>query len=236
MSGHSKWSKIKHKKGAADQKRGANFTKLGNAVTVAARKGGDPEMNFSLRIAIDKAKSENLPKDNIERAIRRGTGELDGVQLEENTYEGFGPGKIGTIIETLTDNKNRTVAEIKHTLDKSGGSLGGPGTVMWMFNRLGSLTINKEGVNKDELELKAIDAGAEDIEDNEEEIIIYTKPEELQKVKESLEKEDIKIESAEIEFIAKEKKETNEELDEKLQKFFDILDENGDITNYYTNI
>ncbi len=236
MSGHSKWSKIKHKKGAADQKRGANFTKLGNAITVAAKKGGDPEMNFSLRIAIDKAKSGNLPKDNIERAIKRGTGELGGAQLEENTYEGFGPGKIGIIIETLTDNKNRTVAEVKHTLDKSGGSLSGPGAVMWMFNRLGVLITNKEGVDKDELELKAIDAGAEDIEDDEEEMTIYTKPEELQKVKENLEKENIKIESAEIEFIAKEKKETTDELDEKLEKFFDILDENGDITNYYTNI
>lgn len=253
MSGHSKWSKIKHKKGAADQKRGANFTKLGNAITVAARKGGDPGMNFSLRMAIDKARSGNLPKDNIERAIKRGTGELDGVQLEENTYEGFGPGKIGIIIETLTDNKNRTVAEIKHVLDKSGGSLGGPGTVMWMFNKYGVLTINKESleIDKDELELKSIDAGAKDIEENEQEIVILTKPEELQKVKENLEEnKNVKIESAEIQFIAKEKlvrrstgvangeggKEINIELDKKLEKFFGILDENGDITNYYTNM
>ncbi|MFH1610319.1 MAG: YebC/PmpR family DNA-binding transcriptional regulator [Patescibacteria group bacterium] len=250
MSGHSKWSKIKHKKDAADQKRGASFTKLGNAITLAAKKGGDPEMNFSLRLAIDSAKSANLPKDNIERAIKRGTGELGGAQLEENTYEGFGPGKIGIIIETLTDNKNRTVAEIKHTLDKNGGSLGGPGTVVWMFDRLGILNIKKDGLDKDELELKAIDAGAEDIQDDEEYIVIYTKPEELQKVKENLEKENIKIKSAEIEYIAKEKlvrrstgvvsgeggKEANEELEEKLQKFFDILDENEDIMNYYTNV
>lgn len=136
MSGHSKWAKIKHKKGVADAKRGAIFTKLGNAATIAARQGGgDPEINFSLRLAIDKAKAGNVPKDNIERAIKRGTGELGGVNLEEITYEGFGPNKIPIIIECLTDNKNRTVAEIKHILDKNGGSLSGQGSVMWMFER-----------------------------------------------------------------------------------------------------
>ncbi|MBU4360663.1 YebC/PmpR family DNA-binding transcriptional regulator [Candidatus Parcubacteria bacterium] len=167
MSGHSKWAKIKHKKGVVDAKRGAIFTKLGNAATIAARQGGgDPEINFSLRLAIDKAKAGNVPKDNIERAIKRGTGELGGASLEEITYEGFlslpkqssgfaqagGPGKIGIIIETLTDNRNRTVAEIKHILDKNGGSLGGQGTVMWMFEHNKSAEIKFVAKNKIEVD------------------------------------------------------------------------------------
>jgi len=135
MSGHSKWATTKHKKEAIDKKRGALFTKLGNAITIAARQGSDLETNFSLRLAIDRAKAANMPKENIERAIKRGAGEIEGAQLEEIIYEGFGPGKISIIIETLTDNKNRTVSEIKHILDKSGGTMAGQGSVMWMFER-----------------------------------------------------------------------------------------------------
>lgn len=244
MSGHSKWSKIKHKKGVADAKRGAVFTKLGNAITVAAKKGGsDPDMNFSLRLAIEKAKQGNMPKENIERAIKRGTGKGNGASLEEIIYEGFGPNKIPIIIQCLTDNKNRTVSEIKHILERYGGSLAGPGSVMWQFQRLGALTINSKQPtinNIEELELQLIDAGAEDVEVDEEEIIVYTKPEDLQKVKENIEKLSrklgIKIDSADIEFVPKNKKDISDKEGEKAQKLFDALDEHDDVSNYYTNL
>lgn len=247
MSGHSKWHKIQHKKGANDAKRGAIFTKLGNAVTVAAKMGGgDPDMNFSLRLAIDRAKAANMPKDNIERAIKRGTGEGGGATLETVTYEGFlpagrhgGPNQIPIIIEALTDNKNRTVSEVKHILEKNGGSMAGPGSVMWMFQRLGALTINNQQPTKnnlEELELELIDAGAEDVQVEDEEILIYTKPEELQKVKENIEKLGIQIESASIEYVAKEKVDISDEQGEKIQKLFDALDENDDVGDYYTNL
>ncbi|MFC1622441.1 YebC/PmpR family DNA-binding transcriptional regulator [Patescibacteria group bacterium] len=251
MSGHSKWSKIKHKKGAADAKRGAIFSKLGNAITVAAKQGGaDSDMNFSLRLAIDKAKSSNMPKENIERAVKRGSGEGSGGPLEEIMYEGFLPGqsndgqRIAILIECLTGNKNRSVTEIKNILNKSGGSLANSGAVNWMFEKKGIITINKK--LDDELELQLIETGAEDIEQNKDEIIVYTKPENLQKVKESLDQKNILITSADIEFVAKEpvrrslgeggKKEILQEQAEKLQKIFDLLDESDDITNYYTSI
>lgn len=243
MSGHSKWTQIKHKKGTADQKRGNLFTKLGNAITVAARQaGGDVEVNFSLRLAVDKAKAFNMPKENIERAIKRGTGELAGEKLEEVTYEGFGPGKVALVIECLTPNKNRTVSEIKHILEKQGGTLAGPGAVRWMFEKRGVITINKKQltINKDEVELKLIDAGADDIEEGEEEIVLYAKSENLQKVKENLEKEaegwDIEINSAGLELVAKEKIEVTDEINEKLEKLFEELDEHQEVSSYYTNL
>lgn len=239
MSGHSKWSKIKHKKGAADAKKGVIFTKLGNAITIAAKQGGDdPETNFSLRLAMDKAKQANMPKDNIERAIKRGMGELGGGQLEEVVYEGFlsgGSDKIPIIIQGLTDNKNRAVSEIKNILEKSGGSLAGQGSVMWQFEKRGVINFGEIKLDN-ELELKLIDAGAQDIEENNEEIIIYTKAEDLQKVKENLDKQNIEVKSAELQFVAKEKIDISDEVGEKIQKLFEQLDENDDVTNYYTNI
>ncbi len=241
MSGHSKWAQIKHKKGVADQKRGMLFTKLGNAITVAARQGGgDPDLNFTLRLAIEKARAANMPKENIERAIKRGTGELAGESLEEVTYEGFGPDKVAFIIKCLTDNKNRTVNEIKYILEKNGGSLAGPGSVMWMFKNLAVLTINKEQplINKniDELELELIDLGVEDVKNNNQEIVVYTKPEDLKKVKEDLENKGVKIESAEIKFVPREKIETSNEVREKLKKLFEELDGHQDVSSYYTNL
>ena len=241
MSGHSKWSQIKRQKGTADQKRGALFTKLGNVITIAAKEmGGNPESNFKLRLAIDKAKSANMPKDNIERAIKRGTGELAGAQIEEIVYEAFGPQGIALIIETLTDNKNRTASEVKHIITKYGGRLGGPNSVIWMFERKGVVrTMNSElktlNLEVEAVELKAIDLGATDVKEDEDSLIIYTKPEDLQKVKEALE-EEIKIEYAELEHIAKDQiKIENESTKLTLEKIFNDLDENEDVNNYYTN-
>lgn len=243
MSGHSKWATTKRRKGAVDQKRSNVFTKLTNGITVAARKGGsDPAMNFSLRLAIDRAKEANMPKENIERAIKRGSGELAGEYLEEVAYEGFGPGKIAIIIECLTPNKNRTVSEIKHILEKHGGALAGPGAVAWMFEKKGVITINKKllTINKDALELKIIDVGVDDIEEDEEEIVVYTKPENLEKVKENLDKEavdwGIKIESANQELVAREKVEVADEINEKLNALFEELEEQQEVSEYYTNL
>jgi len=244
MSGHSKWSKIKHKKGAADSKKGAVFTKLGNAITVAAKAGGgDADMNFNLRLAMDKAKQANMPKENIERAIKRGTGELSGQSPEETTYEGFAAGKIPIIIECLTDNKNRTVSEIKHILEKNSGAMAGPGSVMWQFEKKGCLSASAKAMadklrvnNNEDLELKLIDFNIEDIQINNDEVIIYTKPEQLQQVKQNLENQGIKIESTGIEFVAKEKIEVSNEQGEKISKLFEELDEQQDVSNYYTNI
>jgi len=234
MSGHSKWSTIKRQKGAADAKRGALFTKLGNAITIAAKEGGgDIDSNFSLRLAIDKAKSANMPKDNIERAIKRGTGELDdGKKIEDITYEGFGPDGIAFMIEALTDNRNRTSSSMKHILTKYGGSLGGPNSVAWMFNQIGIIRINK--INED-LELELIDAGATDIKKDEDGVAVFTKPNDLKKVKSFLEQKQINVEYAEIEQIPKDSVNISDEIKEKLEKIFAELDEDGDVNNYYTN-
>jgi len=234
MSGHSKWAKIKRQKASADAKKGNIFTKLANNITIAAKKGGDPEMNFSLRLAIDKAKESNMPKENIERAIKRGTGELGGATVEELTYEGFGPAKSAFIIETLTDNKNRTAAEIRHLFTKHGGSLG---NVAWNFNRFGVVRISKGNTpNNENFELELIDAGADDIQKEEEGITILTPMENLQKLKNFLDSKNIKTESAEIEYIAKEEKQISDEDKTKIEKFIEDLDENEDVNNYYTDV
>ena len=234
MSGHSKWHQIHRQKGATDAKRGALFTKLGNNITVAAKiGGGDPDANFRLRLAIDQAKSSNMPKENIERAIKRGTGELnDGKKIETVNYEGYGPEATAFIIEVLTDNRNRTSASIKHLLSKFGGSLAGPGSVAWMFEQKG--VIRTDDITE-ELELTLIDAGVRDIIRDEDGTTVYTKPGDLKKIKDLLEQFKITIEYAETEQIAKDKKIVSEEQKEKLQKLFDELDENEDVSNYYTN-
>ncbi|MFA6255225.1 MAG: YebC/PmpR family DNA-binding transcriptional regulator [Patescibacteria group bacterium] len=233
MSGHSKWATTKRQKGAADVKRGAIFTKLGNAITVAAKLGGgDPESNFRLRLAIDLAKSANIPKDNIERAIKRGTGELGGGIIESITYEGFGPFGTAFIIEALTDNRNRSSSSIKHTLTKYGGSLGVSGSVGWLFEQKGVLRIKK--IN-DELELELIDVGLQDFAIEEDGVTIYTAPTDLKKVKDFLEKKEIAVEYAEIEQVAKEKKQLSPEEKEKLEKLYAELEDNEDVNNYYTN-
>ncbi len=237
MSGHSKWSQIKRKKGVADVQRGKIFSKVAKMISVAAREGGDPEMNSKLRMAIEKAREVNMPRDNIERAIKRGTGEVKGVKIEEISYEAYGPGGIALIIEVATDNKNRTLSEIKHILSRFGGRLGESGSVKWMFSRKGVIECEISGdKNKNDLELLIIDAGAEDIKKKGEILEIYTKEGELDKVKENLESQGIKIKSASLDWIAKdsvtiEDKKTKEQL----EKLFEALDEQEDVQEIYSN-
>jgi YebC/PmpR family DNA-binding regulatory protein len=187
MSGHSKWSTIKRQKGVNDAKRGQAFTRLSNAITIAVRSGGsaDPNFNFKLRLAIDAARSANMPKDNIDRAISRASGKMAG-EMDEAVYEGFAPGGVSVIVETATDNNQRTVSEVKSTFDKNGGSLGVPGAVSYQFEQKGLIMVQKNNKSLDDLFLIAAEAGAEDVEDAEEEVAIYTKPEALNTVRESL--------------------------------------------------
>lgn len=237
MSGHSKWSKIKRQKAVTDAKKGALFTKHSRAITIAAKEGGNPDLNFKLRLAIDAAKSAGVPKDTIERAIKKGTGEdKEGVQLEEVIYEGFGPSGIAVLISVVTDNKNRTVSNIKHILNKYGGSLGGSGSVIWMFERKGVIRIDREKLKDFDVLDFALEVDVEDYKKEDNEIILYTTPEKLQKVQENIKNKKIEIKDAGIEFIAKESvKITDESTKEKLEKLFEELDEDADVSNFYTN-
>lgn len=241
MSGHSKWSKIQHKKGAADAKRGNIFTKLTKMITVAAREGGgDPEMNFSLRMAIEKAKSANVPKDNIERAIKRGTGELkDGAEIQEVIYEGFGPNGVAFLVETLTDNTNRTVSEVKNIFSKQGGSLGGPGSVQWQFEQKGVVRFmagKKAQISDwDSVQLELMDAGVEDIKDSEEGVELMSSRENFQKMLEAVQKFNIEPDDSGLEWIAKETVELDEETSSKVEKLYNALDESDDVREVYTN-
>ena len=236
MSGHSKWATTKRQKAVVDAKKGAIFTKLGKLIAIAARKGHDPTVNFSLRLAMDKARQANMPKDNIERAIKRGTGELAGAQIEELIYEGLGPAKAQFIVKVLTDNKNRTAAEIRHLFSDSGGSLG---AVMWNFELKGIIVISSDQLaktNQENFELELIDQGAEDIITETEGLTVYTKPEDLQKTKQFLETKNIATESAEIEYVAKNSLELSGEDKDKVRKFIDELENNEDVSDYYTNV
>ena len=211
MSGHSKWSVIKRAKGVTDARRSQVFTKLGHAITVAARLGGpDPDMNFRLRLAIEKAKAASLPKDNIDRAIAKGAG-TDGKQIEEVTYEGFGPGGVALVIQTITDNRNRTGAEVRNVFARAGGSLGESGSVAWNFDSRGLISVVSNGQDSDEVALYAIDAGAEDVQVGDDTIEVYTAPGDLEKVKKALEDHKLKVESAESARVPK----TTVQLDEK---------------------
>jgi len=231
MSGHSKWSKIKRKKGASDAKKSASFTKLANIISVAARNGGDPEMNFKLRMAIDLAKTFSLPKENIDRAIKKGTGELAGNQIEEIIYEGFGPDGIALILEIVTDNKNRTSADVRHILAKHGGNLGGPGTTMWMFSQKGVITLDLDKLSEN-LQLELIDAGAEDINITDG-ITIYTSVEVFETVKKKVEELNLSILESNFEYVAKDLVKPTKE--ENLLKLFEALDESDDVANFYSN-
>lgn len=234
MSGHSKWATIKRAKAITDAKRGAVFTKLGNLITIAAReKGGDPNANFSLRMAIEKAKAANMPKENIERSIKRGTGELAGEQIEELIYEGFGPIKSQFIVKSLTDNKNRSAANIRHLFTKDGGSLG---SVIWNFEQKGVIRISDIGYRISDIELDLIDAGVQDVLKEEEGITLFTKIEDLQKVKKFLEDKQIKTETADIEYVARETQSVKGEDKEKIDKFIQELEDSEDVADYYTNV
>jgi YebC/PmpR family DNA-binding regulatory protein len=236
MSGHSHFATIKHKKGVADEKRGKAFSKMARVISVAAKEGGgDPDSNYKLRMVIDQARGINMPKDNIERAIKKGTGELAGEKLEAVTFEAYGPGKIAIIIEGITDNKNRTLGEVKQILIKYNGKLAGEGSVRWMFERKGAIIIDGSQKPKEELELIAIDAGAEDILEHDDGFIdIYTKPEDLEKVKKNLEEKEIKIESSSLDWVAKEKVTT--ENKESCEKLFEALDDNDAVQDIYSNL
>jgi len=237
MSGHSKWATTKRAKAVTDAKRSAVFTKIANLITIAAReKGGDPNVNFALRLAIDKAKVANMPKDNIERAIKRGTGELGGEIIEELIYEGFGPANSQFIIKCLTDSKNRTASNIRHIFSKFGGSMG---TVSWNFEQKGVIRIAKENLgskNIDDMELELIDAGADDILKEDEGITIFTKVNDLQEVKKFLDNQNIIAESAQIEYVAKEEQVLSEDEKKKVEDFIETLEDNEDVNDYYTNV
>jgi len=241
MSGHNKWSKIKHKKGKTDQARSSMFTKAGRLITVAAREGGgDPEMNFSLRLAIQKAKSVNMPKDNIERAIKSGTGELkDGSVIEEIIYEGFGPHGIAFLIESVTDNKNRSVGEIKHALTRHGGSLGGPGSVQWQFERKGIIRFTSEKKSQindwDDFQLSLMDAGAEDIIDEEEGVEIVSSVENFQETLKVFEQSGVEPDDSGLEWTAKDTVSLDDSASEKVSNVYDTLDELDDVRAVYTN-
>lgn len=237
MSGHSKWNNIRVKKGAADAKRAQNFTKLARVITVAVKKGGpDQKFNFALRLAVDRAKEANVPKDNIERAIKKGTGELAGEEIVQNRYEGFGPGGTAIIVDTMTDNPNRTVADLKHVFSKNGGNLGG--SVAWQFDMKGVIHLVGEAarVQDENWMLSAIEAGIDDAQSEENDLIILTPPNKLQAVKEWLEQTGLKVESAQITMLAKERISVPEgETKELLQKLLDLVEEMDDVEKVYHN-
>ena len=233
MSGHSKWSKIKHKKGTADQKKGQLFSKLSKQITIAARDGGDPVMNFKLRIAIDQAKNSEMPKDNIQRAIDEATG-VDAGQIEPVTYEGYGPFGTAFIIEAATDSKNRTTSNIRHLLEKYGGSLGQKNSVVWNFESKGVILIEKAG-DTSELELAAIDAGAEDVEVSEEGLAISIAPLKLLSIKKNLAQQGARIVSAEVVMEAKNKVNLDEGQKKKVQALYDDLSSDDDVIMVHTS-
>ena len=236
MSGHSKWSSIKHKKGALDAKRGKIFTKLIKEITVAARiGGGDPDGNPRLRTAILAAKGQNMPGDNITRAIKKGTGELEGVQYEEVIYEGYGPGGAAIFLAAMTDNKNRTVSEIRAALGKAGGNLGENGCVAWMFEQKGLITVKKESKDEDELMELAIDAGADDMQTVDGYYEITTAIESFEYVRTTLEESSITIETSEVTRIPANMVAVDEKKGKALLKLMDILDDHEDIQKAYSN-
>ena len=236
MSGHNKWSKIKRKKGANDARRGALFTKLIREITVAAREGGgDPEYNARLRLSVDTAKSNSMPAENIERAIKKGTGELEGVNYEEITYEGYGPGGVALFIECLTDNTNRTVADVRHALTKFDGSLGTDGSVAWQFDRKGVFTIDASRYTEDSVFEAAIDAGAEDVTDYGEEVVVTAEPAEFLGVQAGLEQSGIEVISAELTRIAKNEMAVTGKDAVKLVKLLHWLDDLDDVQKVHSN-
>ena len=235
MSGHSKWSSIKHKKGAADAKRGKLFTKLVKEIIVAAREGGgNQEMNPRLRLAITTARNNNMPNSNIEKAIKKGTGELEGVKYESYTYEGYGHNGVAIIVETLTDNKQRTVSDIRYILSKFGGNLAENGAVSWMFEPKGRIEIAKEDVDEDELMMAALDAGAEDFSNENENYEIFTAFSDLHTVHKILEENGYQIERAEQTRIPKNTVNADN-VAEKLLKLLDQLEDNDDVQKVYAN-
>jgi YebC/PmpR family DNA-binding regulatory protein len=236
MSGHSKWSTIKHKKGAADKKRGKIFTKLIKEITVAARMGGgDIEANPRLRQAVAAAKAQNMPKENFERAIKKGTGELEGVSYEEIVYEGYGPGGVAVMVECLTDNRNRTIADVRYMFSKAGGNVGTDGCVAWMFDKKGLIAVAKDAVDEDTLMEVALDAGAEDIKDEGDVFEVITDPGDFEAVQAAVDKAGIAYEMAEITRLPQTMTEVSGKEAEQMVRFMEALDDCDDVQKFYTN-
>jgi YebC/PmpR family DNA-binding regulatory protein len=236
MSGHSKWSTIKHKKGAADAKRGKTFTRIIKEMTVAARMGGgDPNSNPRLRSAVAEAKAANMPKDNVERAIKRGTGELEGVSYEEITYEGYGPGGVALMVEVMTDNTNRTTPEIRHMLEKNGGNMGTPGSVRFQFDRKGYLSVDKKAADEDKLMEIALEAGADDLLSFGDAFEIYTSPENFEQVRLALEKNKIPTIEAKLGQIAKNPVKIDDAKAKQMLRLMESLDDHEDVQNVWSN-
>ncbi|MBI5739918.1 MAG: YebC/PmpR family DNA-binding transcriptional regulator [Nitrospirae bacterium] len=238
MSGHSKWSQIKHKKAATDSKKGKVFSRLSKEISVAARiGGGNPDMNARLRLVIEKAREVNMPADNIKRAIQKGTGELPGSHYEEIVYEGYGPGGVALMLDVLTDNKTRTVAEIRHILSKHNGNMGETGSVSWIFDKKGYILVNKKAIDEDTLMTNSLDAGAEDFKNDPEEdnYEIITAPEDLSKVKDYLASKNIPMNLSEITFLPKNYIKLDGRDAERMLKLMEVLEEHEDIQNVYAN-
>jgi YebC/PmpR family DNA-binding regulatory protein len=236
MSGHSKWATIKRKKAVLDAKKGKIFTKLIKEITIAAREGGgDPAGNPRLRLAVDNAKAQNMPQDNIDRAIKKATGELEGVTYHELTYEGYGPAGVALLVEVATDNKNRTVAEVRHIFSKNGGSLGETGSVAWMFDRKGVIALPSDDKKEDDVMEVVLEAGADDLSVEEDFFEIQTSVESFEPVRRSLAEKSYKIDNASIQWIAKNLIEVKGEDAEKVMKIIEALEDIDDVQNVYSN-
>ncbi len=237
MSGHSKWSTIKHKKAATDAKRGKIFTRLAREIAIVAREGGgNPETNFRLRLVMDKAKSANMPKDNIERAIKRGTGELEGEELAEVTYEGYAPNGVALLVQVLTDNKNRTVSDVRRILSRQGGTLADAGAVAWQFERKGYIAIAPDGVDQDALFEVAVEAGADDVVFGDDLLEVYTEPEYFQAVRQALEDADIHFETIELAMLPKTTMQLEEKQTLQIMGIIDALEELDDVQQVCSNL
>lgn len=235
MSGHSKWATIKHKKAATDAKRGNLFTKLIKEITVAARNGGNPDTNPRLRVAIERAKESSMPADNIDRAIKKGTGQLEGVTYEDITLEGYGPGGVAIYVEGVSDNKNRTTAEVRTIFTKKGGNMAGAGSVAWMFEKKGYIVVNKNTIDEDKLMGVALDAGAEDMVIEDENYAIKTAPQDFFKVKKAIDDAGIKSEDAEITLLPKSTVKLAGEDAKKVLDLVDAIEEHEDVQHVYAN-
>lgn len=237
MSGHSKWANIKHKKGKADALRGKITTKISREITIAVRMGGaDPTGNMKLKLALSKAKANNIPKDNIQRAIQKGQGALEGSNYEEITYEGYGPAGVAIMVSALTDNRNRTAADVRHVFSKYGGNMGETGCVNWMFKRKGIFAISSEAdVSEDDLMMMTLEAGAEDIKGDEDGFEIVTQPDDFEAVEQALADNNIEVEMSEITMVPDTMAELSAEDAEKVQKMLDALEDLDDVQDVYTN-
>ena len=237
MSGHSKWSKVKHQKAGEDARRGQLFTKLSRELTIAARSGGpDPEANVRLRLAIHRAKAANLPSDNIERAVKRGVGQGEGATLEEAVYEGYGPGGAAMIVEVATDNRNRAAADVRNAFARAGGNMGESGCVAWLFEPRGVVELEVNGQDSDELALQAIDAGAEDVQTEGDVMEVYTSPSQLEPVRQSLDRLGVRITNAEATRVPKTTVSTDNETAMRILRLVERLEDLDDVQKVYTNL